>query len=94
MIPYSPSALLPNLDLIEQERLTSRRPASRLEIMARHLKEDRRNFTYFSPDNDASATYVSRERTRPTELNPAAKVRRGIGRALVAAGHRIDREAA
>ncbi|HVL25261.1 MAG TPA: hypothetical protein VM450_14325 [Thermomicrobiales bacterium] len=80
--------LLPSLDAQECTRLESGRPASRAEIIARHLRERRDNEPLFAPEETIVA------HPRPALTRPVATLRHSLGRALVSAGQRLDREAA
>jgi hypothetical protein len=84
--------LTPDIDVIARDLGRTDRPASRAEILARHLRERRGQI---APQETVAAARIAHEApARPALLTPAAKVRRGLGRVLVAAGHRLDHEAA
>jgi len=73
-------------------RLQSGRAASRAEIMAHYLRERRDNEPFFAPDEAIPTMRGSRRIATP--LHSAVRVRQAIGRALIAAGQRLDSEAA
>jgi len=84
--------LTTDIDGIDRDRDRTGRPASRAEILARHLRAQR---DLVAPQETVSPARITHAApARPTLLTPAAKVRRGLGRVLVAVGHRLDREAA
>ena len=86
-----PSTMLFAVDATEHRPRTAGRPLSRAEIFARHLRDQR---GLIPPRQTVRAARIAHAPARPTPLTPAAKVRRGIAHALIAVGHRIDREAA
>jgi hypothetical protein len=84
--------LTPDVDVIARDLNRTARPANRAEILARHLREQRGQI---APQQTVAAARIAHETPeRPALLTPAAKVRRSLGRALVAAGHRLERQAA
>jgi hypothetical protein len=96
------SAYLTPIEPIERDRLKAGRPASRTEILDRHLRERRINAAAITHDQTlrteaatsvrpAQTPPVSTAQTAPISL---ARVRRGISRALITAGERIGPEAA
>ena len=92
--------LLPALDPDEVHRVRSGRPASRVEILERHLRHQRIHQPVFAPEERPRVARISHRdpsADRPARLSllgPATRVRRSIGRALIAAGERLERDAA
>lgn len=95
------SAYITPVDLNEADRLKTGRPASRTEILDRHLREHRFDTEAITPDV-AQQPAISRRRqsvtahrgTLHSAPNPVARARRGISRALITVGERIGPEAA
>ena len=98
-VPTTP--LVSPIDPSELNRIKNGRPASRTEILDRHLKEHRittqpvaiRQPLTASNQKNVHGT-PARRRVAPASPNPVAKVRRGISRVLITAGQRIGTEAA
>lgn len=95
------NAFVSSIDPNELDRIKSGRPASRSEILGRHLREHRVDNQAVIADQPFSTTAArskhrdSAHRARPQVTpNPMAKVRQGISRVLITAGERIDPEAA
>ncbi len=98
-VPSTP--LISPIDPSELNRIKDGRPASRTEILDRHLKEHRittQPITVDQPIRVNTRNNIHRAPARrhvaPAPQNPVAKVRRGISRALITAGERIGPEAA
>lgn len=92
------------IDHIELARLKSGRPASRAEILSRHLEETKMNSAFYTHDqilrhhSEELDRHVRREQqlfeARQAASNPAVRVRQTIGKFLIAAGERIRPELA
>jgi hypothetical protein len=98
-VPSTP--LVSPIDPTELNRIKDGRPASRTEILDRHLREHRittQPVTIGQPIQVDTRKNVHgtpvRRNVAPASPNPVAKVRRGISRALITAGQRIGPEAA
>jgi hypothetical protein len=91
------SALLPTHDPNEFNRLKAGRPATRVEILGRRTREPHATDVTVSPagsahaDSDGSGHSGQRHRSAP---HPVVAIRRGISRALITVGERIEPEAA
>lgn len=83
------SAITPVVDPIERHRITSGRPASRVEILERHQREHRLESPVILPETSQPERVETR--TAPA---PLANVRRALSRVLINAGERIGPEAA
>lgn len=97
MLPTS--TFMSSVDPNEIKRINSGRPASRSEILERHMREHRFNAETVTLDQSLQSD--GREHValpRHTEMrstpNPVASIRRGISRALITVGERINPEAA
>lgn len=92
------------IDVAELDRIKNGRPASRAEILSRHQEEMKMNSAFYTHDqilrNHAEELdrRLERERqlheARQSASNPAVRVRKTIGKALIAAGERIRPELA
>jgi len=88
---YMPTTLMsPSLDPIEERRLGANRPASRMEIARRVLRNQREEFlSGAAPVEEAPVRFA--HRPAPDRVT---RIRHGISRALNAAADRIAPEAA
>ncbi len=92
------------IDHTELDRVKSGRPASRAEILSRHLEETKMNSAFYTHDQilrnhtEELDRRVRREQqlfeARRAASNPAVRVRHTIGKLLIAAGERIRPELA
>jgi hypothetical protein len=90
------------IDSNELDRFKTGRPASRTEILERHLREHHINAAVITHDQTLRAEAGRSEGMAPTPPVRAAqtapisvaRVRRGISRALITVGERIGPEAA
>lgn len=96
-VPSTP--LISRIDPSELNRIKDGRPASRTEILDRHLREHHISTQPIAADQPIRVTTHKNMRGTPVRRNvaspnPVAKVRRGISRVLITAGERIGAEAA
>ena len=92
------------IDHFENDRLKHGRPASRTEILSRHLEETKMNSAFYTHDQilrhrSEEFDRIARKEqqlyeARQAAANPAVRIRHTIGRALIAAGERIRPELA
>lgn len=95
------SAFLSSMDPKEIHRLNTGRPASRSEIVERHLRDHRFSAETITPDrslqdpgfSNAKRTQARQNVTESTP-NPVVSIRRSLSRALITFGERINPEAA
>lgn len=95
------NAFVSRIDPNELDRIKSGRPASRSEILDRHLREHGLHNQAVVADQPLPTKASRSERLDPAHRdrpqitpNPMVKVRQGISRVLITAGERIGPEAA
>lgn len=102
MFPLGHGRYVSPNDVIDLDRRTSGRPATRSEILSQHQEESRVNSSFYTHEQilRSRSEELDRRMRREQQLfearqsasNPAVRVRHTIGRVLIAAGERIRPE--